>query len=157
MHFIDPSTELKPSYLAFYQAWQNARNLPLIPKRQDISLREFASFADSMQIYELRARGQLHCRLMGSEIVNRASGFDPEQNILISLMLICDQLLKIGGIQLQMNHVVASRVFQLNTLTGPSELLKASFCQLLENPVSQCSLYTAILQSSWRLAQQGTA
>ena len=81
MSLDGPFTELPPEYTAFYLAWKNARVGCALPIRTNIRLQDFAQFADSMQIYELKASGQLHCRLMGSEIVDRTSNFDADDNI----------------------------------------------------------------------------
>ena len=65
----------------FMQAWQSARKDDAIPLRSDIRLQEFAKFADSLQIYELKERLDLRCRLMGSRVSERVQQVGPEDNL----------------------------------------------------------------------------
>ncbi|WP_262694616.1 PAS domain-containing protein [Kordiimonas aquimaris] len=70
--------ELFPDFIA---AWQAARKGNAVPLRSDIRLQEFAKFADSLQIYELKSRLDLRCRLMGSRVSERVQQVGLEDNL----------------------------------------------------------------------------
>lgn len=72
------SRDLFPDFMT---AWQAARKGGAVPLRSDIRLQEFARFADSLQIYELKDRLDLRCRLMGSRVSERVQQVGPEDNL----------------------------------------------------------------------------
>lgn len=77
---FDQIKEMAP-FPEFYAAWQAARHDGAIPVRGDIRLRDFAPFADSLQIYELKNPQDLRCRLMGSRVSDRVPNVSPEHNL----------------------------------------------------------------------------
>ncbi len=60
-----------PGFVAFRKTWQNQRKGNDIPLRADIRLQDFATFAVDIMMYELKAPGDLRCRLMGSRVADR--------------------------------------------------------------------------------------
>lgn len=65
----------------FWAAWQSSRVEGNIPLRADIRLQNFARFADSLQIYELKSPRDLRCRLIGSKVAERVQQVSPEDNL----------------------------------------------------------------------------
>jgi len=68
------------SFRDFYDAWQQARDGDAVPTRKAIKLRDFASFAADLLIYELPEPEVLRCRLMGSHISERVKSYSPDIN-----------------------------------------------------------------------------